>query len=311
MSYYINNILNWRFPVGKAAQLGTIVHAILETIAKIKLARQTSLSTTETKIGVINVDNIDINYIINEIYQQYIILPDFEPNNWTKSDFNKIKKYTFNVLNYNNGYFNPLNRTIISAEEYINFEIKEPWALLPDNKYLRLTGIIDLVCQIDQQTIEVIDYKTSSSLTDFHTGTAINEEFVMRDIQLRFYHYALVRRFGTKYTYIFTLFYITHNTPITILLEDKDVLETEELIKTKFNTILSTTIPKLNRTWKCTRFCPYGKNTFKDTFILPLIQTSSTELVPIGNQMTICEQVHFEFLNKGHAWVEQNMTKTN
>ena len=53
----------------------------------------------------------------------------------------------------------------------------------------------------------------------------------------------------------------------------------------KFEQIKSTRIPRLNKSWKCTRLCHQGKTTFEGTHIKP-------QLNRYGEVMTKCQQVH-------------------
>jgi hypothetical protein len=264
MAWFIQQVLNWQFRPGKAADLGTITHAALEILAEIRLGQQQNIISIETEIGHINVSDFDIDDIVNRTFHFYVEKPEYKNNPWTNKDLFQVRKYVDVVLNHNNGQFNPLTRVVESTEKYISFEIQEPWAILPDNSYLRITGFVDLVTRVNYNTLEITDYKTGS-LTDFHSGADIDVAYAMKDIQLRLYHMALSEEFGCDNNYLLTLFFLKHSKPITVSFDCSSLEETKGMIKEKFLKILNTKIPRLNKTWKCKKFCEYGKNTFENT----------------------------------------------
>ena len=306
MAYYIEYMLNWRYRPGKSADIGTIAHAALEIVAQIKLAKQNRSRNAKTEIGKINVNKFDMNNIIDRTYAFYTSKPEYQNNVWTDKDLRDVRKYVNVVLTHNNEQFNPLKRNIISTEEYLKLEIKEPWAVLPNGDNFKVTGFIDLVTQIDENSYEIIDYKTGK-LNDFLTGQEINETFLRNDIQLRLYHLAVAEKFGCDKNYLLTMFFLKYSKPITIALSCDDIIETKEKIKKRFLEIFNTKIPKLNRTWKCTKFCNYGKNTFQDTSVLPIIQFMDNGIARSGQNCTICDQVNLEINRRGPNWVEDNM----
>lgn len=301
-SFFIENVLQHRFPGGKAANLGSAVHEILEILAKAKLAQQKQTPIIKTNIGELDPNNLDIDRITSDIYQKYQSDKELAHLTWTDKDFKDIKKYVTFALNYNNGYFNPLNRKIIATEQYINLKVKEPWAVLPDNTQFKITGFIDLITECNTDCIEITDYKSGNPSTDFLSGKKIDEAFLFEDIQLRLYHYACCEIYGYDKLYLVTLFYLQGG-PITISFSSKDATETIQRIKNRFIKIYKTTLPKLNRTFKCTRFCDYGKNSFDNA----PIQFIDGQVSNLGAPMCMCDQVKFETDRRGLNWVVDNM----
>lgn len=309
-AYFIENVLGWRFPPKKAADTGTIAHAALETLAYIKLAKQQGWLQSDTEIGFINIENFCIDEIIEKTYQLYIQKEQFKEHEWTDKDFKDITRYVYVVLDHNNSQFNPLKRHIIGIEQYIKLEINEEWALLPDNSQFKITGFIDLVTQIDHDTLEIIDYKTGR-MTDFFSGEDIDFNYLAKkDMQMRFYHWAIAEKYGCDKIYALTMFFLKYSKPITVTFSCDDLIETKERIKNRFLEIKDTLNPKLNRTWRCTKFCPFGKNTFENTQINPIIQFMNNGIANLGNYCTICDQVKFEVDRKGLEWTTNNMKKS-
>lgn len=301
-AYLIENVLSYRFPAGKAANLGTIVHAVLEILAEAKLARQNNQTEIETDIGKLNVDNIDIPILTDNIYQLYISKPELIHLKWEPKDYRDIKKYINKALTHNNGYFHPLNRKIVSSEQYIKIEIKEPWAILPDQTNFKITGFIDLITECNDNCLEITDYKSGNPNADFLTGKKIDEDFLFNDIQLRMYHYACCELYGYNKNYLVTLFYLQGG-PITISFLPEDAMETKERIKKRFLEIYNTKIPKLNKSYKCTRFCDYGKNKPANS----PIQFLDGQISPVGTPMCYCDLVKFETDRRGLKWVCENL----
>ena len=57
--------------------------------------------------------------------------------------------------------------------------------------------------------------------------------------------------------------------------------------------------PRQNRSWKCKRFCPYGKNTFKGTSKESYTQQTLGGIADVGSPCTICDQINYELTLNG------------
>lgn len=315
MAYFIEQNLNYRFPMGKAANLGTITHAVLEILAQIKLGQQKNLSEVETEIGLISVSNFDIEHITDNIYYKYTI-EEYPHLTWEPKDFKDVKKYVNNCLNHNNGAYNPLNKNIISTEQYLRIPVEEDWAILPENKRLNITGFIDLITEVNNSTIEITDYKTGS-MSDFTTGKDISFESLHDDIQLRLYHLAASQMYGCEKNYILTMFFLKFSTPITISFSCEDLPETMERVKRRFIEIYNTKIPRLNKSWdrpmsKCRKFCDFGKKEWPGNKIVPeTIQFLDGQVSSVGAPMCYCDAISLEVNRRGMGWVLENMKNEN
>ena len=305
MAYTIENLLGYRFPPGKAANVGTISHSILEILAKIKLGIQKNEKEVDTSIGKIRTDKYDLIHIMEKSYNDYIVkVPHLK---WESKDYQDVKKYVFNALNHNNGLYSPLNKNIISTEQYIKVPVNENWAILSDQQQLNITGFVDLVTQVNKDTIEITDYKTGA-LTDFLTGQEITSDSLKDDIQLRFYHLAMSELFGCNNNYLLTMFFLKFSKPITISFSCYDLEETKNKIKKRFLEIYNTKLPKLNKSWKCRKFCDYGKTEWKGNNGLPkTIQFMPGQVSEEGSPMCICDAVNFEMNRRGLDWTIENM----
>lgn len=304
-AFFIENVLNYHYPAGKAASIGTITHAILESLAEIKLAQQRKLVEVDIDgVGTLkSFDPIDVVSLSEQIYahQTQNVLNTLK---WEKADLTTVKRHVNKAITHNNGIFNPLNRTIIQTEQYIKIKIDEDWAILPSGGQLNITGFIDLVTKVDENTIEIIDWKTGSQLKDFLSGQELNYENIRNDIQLRMYHLAASKIYGEDKSYMLTMFFTNFGKVFTYNFSVEDIKYTKELIKKKFLEIHGCKIPRRSITWKCRKFCDYAKNTRSDS----PIQFIDNQITAVGDKMCLCDQVYYEVNRRGLQWTVENMS---
>ena len=175
MQYFIEYVLGWRGPSGQKADKGTIVHKVLEVLAVIKKAQQDQIKMIDDDVaGTVDAYDYNIDNIIDQAYNHYSKASSH--HKWTAKDLKDCKEWVYKAIEFNNGMFDPRNRTILCPEQHFDFEIKKPWAKYAydtsDGKlegYLALKGTIDLITQVNDSTIEVIDWKTGRRL-DLATG---------------------------------------------------------------------------------------------------------------------------------------------
>lgn len=163
MQYFLEYVLGIRSPSNKKADKGTIVHKALEILAYIRLNEQNKISSfIDDVIGEVKIDSYDLNTIIEKVYNYYT--QRFTHHQWEVKDFKDCHVWTHKALEYNNGMFDPRNRTIVQPEQHFDIEIKKPWShyvyetkngILEGN--LAIKGTIDLITKINDNTFEVID----------------------------------------------------------------------------------------------------------------------------------------------------------
>jgi hypothetical protein len=147
-----------------------------------------------------------------------------------------------------------------------------------------------LITQVDDDTIEVVDWKTGKRL-DWATGQEKTHEKLQKDPQLMIYHYAINHIFPQYKHVIFTIYFINDGGPFSVLFEPKDMIYTEDLLKNKFNYIKKTKKPRLNKTWMCNKLCHFGKTSFENTSIVPIIEYRDNQTCKKDTMMTKCEQI--------------------
>ena len=297
MQYYLEYVLGWRGPSGKKADKGTIVHKVLEILAVIKKADQDQeVEIYDDVVGNINIYNYDLDTLIKLVYDHYTKKTEYHA--WTEKDYKDCYNWTFKALDFNDGMFDPRKRTILMPEQHFDFEIKKPWSKysyrLPDNTMLKgnlgLKGTIDLITLVNKSTIEIIDWKTGKRL-DWATGQQKTQEKLENDPQLRIYHYAIKHLYPEIENIIFSIYFINDGGPFSVCFHDSDINKTEDMLRQKFEIIKNTKKPHLKKSWMCRKLCHFGKTTFENTEIEPMIEYRDNQVTEKYQFMTKCEQV--------------------
>lgn len=294
--YYIEYVLGWRGPSNKKADKGTIVHKVLEVLAFIKKAQQDNITEiVDDIVGKLDINNYDLNKICDLVYDHYITANSH--HTWEPKDKKDCIKWVEKTLSFNNGMFDPRNRDIICPEQHFDFIIEKEWAKYsydtPDGKLegnLALKGTIDLITKIDDNFIEIIDWKTGKRL-NWATGKEKTQEHLENDPQLRIYHYAASKLYPKVENFMITINFINDGGPFSICFQPSDLIKTEIMLKEKFEKIKAVKRPALNKTWMCSKLCHFGKTNFTGTIIPPLEEYRDGQLTPKGSIMSKCEQI--------------------
>ena len=294
--YFMEYVLGWRGPSGQKADKGTIVHKVLEILAVIKKAQQDNIDFIDDDVvGKVSVSNYSLNVLIEEVYKYYS-----EANShhkWALKDYKDCHAWVYKAIEFNEGMFDPRNRHILCPEQHFDIEIKKPWSAYsydtPDGKlegYLALKGTIDLITLVNDNTIEIIDWKTGRRL-DWATGQEKTLEKLQSDPQLRIYHYAISNLYPHIDHIIFSIYFINDGGPFSICFDKSDIPKTEDMLRQKFDIVKNTRKPRLNKSWMCNKLCHFGKTTFDNTHIEAEKEYRDSQTCKIGSAMTKCEQV--------------------
>jgi len=136
-------------------------------------------------------------------------------------------------------------------------------------------------------------------------------EKLRNDMQLRIYHYAAHHLFPQYENILVTINYINDGGPFTVFFSRSDIDVTLENIRKKYEAIRDIEIPKLTKSWKCTKLCFAGKSTFEDTNVLPLIEKRAGQRTPQGQIMTKCEQCKYVNQHRNIGAMMKNMSAPN
>ena len=294
--YFFDYVMGYRSPSNKKADKGTIVHKVLEILAFVKYYEQKKQYTfVDDIVGEVDIYSYDLDLIIDQVYHHYTTA--FDHHAWSEKDKSDCSKWVYKAINYGNGMFDPRKRNVLCPEQQFDITIEKPWAKFDydyqGNKLtgnLAIKGTIDLITTINEDTLEIIDWKTGRRL-DWATGQEKTQEKLEKDPQLMIYYYAISRLYPNIKSCIFTIYFINDGGPFSMTFDESDLHKTEYLLKQKYDHIRNCSNPRLSKSWKCTKLCHYGKSTFKDTNIDPLIEYRDGQTCQKDNFMTMCEQL--------------------
>lgn len=298
--YFFDYVLGYKSPSNKKADKGTIVHKVLEILAFIKFTDQNNQdSFVDDILGEINISNYDLSKIIKDIYNYYSSL--FTHHEWSNKDEKDCTQWVYKALEYGGGLFDPRNRNILYPEQKFDILIDKPWSKYEYDNIkgnLAIKGTIDLITKVNDSTLEIIDWKTGRRL-NWATGEEKTQAKLEKDPQLMIYFYAAQKLYPEIDHCIVTIFFINDGGPFSMTFDKKDLIKTEDLLRSKFEQIKKCRKPKLSRSWKCNKLCHYGKNTFENTRITPLVEYRDGQVCNKNHFMTMCEQIKHDIEMEG------------
>jgi hypothetical protein len=275
------------------AEIGTIVHKVLEILAQQKKNIQDNKHFNDFQdkclVNYIPVDDLysqdNIEAIFNSVYDYY---SSKSQNNFTPKEEKICRKYVQKALTFKDGIFDPRKQNIISPETFFDLPIEKDWAKLPNGEYLRIRGTIDLTVEESPGILQIIDYKTGQKKS-WKTGR--DKEYIdfEVDFQLNLYYYALSKLYPNIKQFIVTIYFIQFGCPYTMVFDQSNIIKTEEMIKQTMQEINQCKQPKLLKTWFCSRVCGFGKNP----------HPSGKMNTKTGKTYTICEYINKRIQQNG------------
>ena len=285
MQYFITYVLGHRSISGKKAQLGTIVHKVMECLASCKKELQDnpakSMSITDDAVGEIKFTERKLftkKFVADLLDRSYEYYTESCTHHYTGADMKFCKKSVDDALSYNDGQFDPRKRNVVASEPQFDILIEEDWAKyeykMPDGKtvegQLAIKGTIDLVTEVDEGVIEVIDWKTGRRL-NWATGEEKTYEKLLEDPQLLLYNYAISKLFPEYKQAIMSIYYIRDGGPFSMCFDKSDEKKFLEMLEKRFKQIQRNDFPQpISRTrkhFKCTKLCHFYKNKWPGTNI--------------------------------------------
>lgn len=283
MQYFLTYVLGHQSISGKKAQLGTIVHKVMEVLGSCKKILQDSdtkeMECEDDALGTIPFTKRRLNTkkFVNEILKlSYEYYTTGCSHHYTNADYKFCDQATWGGLNYNEGQFDPRNRHVVAAEPHFDILIEEDWAkyeqILPDGSSitgnLAIKGTVDLVTEIADGVLEVVDWKTGRRL-DWATGEEKTYQRLIEDPQLLLYYYAISKTFPEYKQAIMSIFYIKDGGPFSLCFDKSDETKFLGMLQERFEDIKANISPRpisQDRShWKCTKLCHFCKNDWEDT----------------------------------------------
>ena len=283
LQYYITYVLGHRSTSGKKAQLGTIVHKVMECLAVCKKR----LQGKQTKTMVVKDDAIgEIKFTPKNLYTKTFVAKllkrsyEYYTENcvhkYTGADYRFCEKLVEDALTYNEGQFDPRERKIVEAEPQFDIPIEEDWAKysykLPNGEtatgQLAIKGTIDLVTEVEDGVIEVIDWKTGRRL-NWATGEEKTYEKLIEDPQLLLYNYAISKLFPEYEQAIMSIYFIRDGGPFSMCFDADDQAKFLNMLEKRYKQIKRNDFPQpvsyTRKNFKCTKLCHFYKNKWPGT----------------------------------------------
>jgi len=268
--YYLTYETDWQSPPNFGALQGTLVHEILEGLARPLCKNDQGNSKGDA--DQINKKNWK-KYLLSQYRKQQIWT--YDKKAWTKKCDKCIwqKNASCKILGMSvdevatcprrgvedaaklvkqvtqdKGDNSPFNRTILDVEKYFELEIKDA------SDIILVKGYIDIVTEIDDDTIEVMDYKTGSWTQSYPE--------CRKDPQFLIYHLA-AKTIYSKYNNILIVPYYMRKIPIVLAFDDRDDHKTIKALLYYWHKIKEDKCPLrrcdknngVNYDWKCNALC--------------------------------------------------------
>jgi ferredoxin-thioredoxin reductase catalytic subunit len=255
--YFLEYVLNLPSPSGKKAMLGTIVHHVLELLAKASKINRTG------KI-------LDTEYLLHICWSRYI--GELEGMELGEKDYKFCQKTINKVID---SPYNPSNLKVIDTEkrfqipvngESFSYNSFNPTINEIETGNCELRGTMDLVTEIDKDTLEVIDWKTGLRKC-WSTGKEKDYSYLFdNDIQLRMYDLACSILYPQYKHRLMTVHFINKGGPFTVAFDDSEREKTLKVLNSHFSRISNNQCPsrikedKPKSSWKCRNVCHFGKS---------------------------------------------------
>jgi hypothetical protein len=283
--------------------MGSIVHKALELLAHRRVCEQGGLAGfREDEVGrQFWAEDMGLETAVGIAWHHYTHKND-SGHQWTDAEYENCLRWTRDVIEFNGGCFNPLNRDIVCPEQYFDLTIDEPWARYEyvdpfSGKSLvgrlSIKGSIDLITRVAPGVIEYLDWK-SGARKCWVKNKPKEYGDLCDDPQLLLYFYALSRLYPDYRSTLVTIFFAQDRMPFTIPFNrETDVPRALDMLRKRFETIRKDGLPhrimdEPARKWWCGRICHYGRTKYKDT------------------KDSVCDAVHKDVVNLG---LERAMVK--
>jgi len=301
MQYFMTYVLGYRSESGKKAQLGTACHKVMECLASCKKELQDNpdkkeLSIMDDAIGEVSFTPRKLKTkklvadLLSRSYEHY---GSTDSHKYYPADFKFCEKQIETALTFNDGQFDPRKRDIVDTEPTFDIAIEEDWAKyeyeMPDGTTIKgnlaIKGTIDLVTKIDDDIIEVVDWKTGQR-KNWATGEVKTYEKLLDDAQLLLYNYAISKLYPDYQQAIMSIFFTRDGGPFSMCFDKSDQDRFLEMLRKRFEEIKENVKPRpisySRRDFRCQKLCHFYKNDWP------------------GTNTTMCEHVEQRLHTIGH-----------
>jgi hypothetical protein len=244
--YFLHHDVGIESIAGKKANLGTIVHWVLEQMAKAKRINR------HEKHPVL----LDPARLLEVAWKRYTGL--YPNHDYKPADKRFCAEQINAVLDTD---YHPYNLNVLSTEKQFELKIGKPFF-----EDFGIRGTIDLITAPAENTLEVIDYKTGER-KDWITGEELDVEKLHADIQFRVYDLAVRKIYPQFKNYMYTMYFTRNGGPFTVTFTDEDRVHTYDILYKAQQQIRGDESPKrlkddrgrMMESWKCRSVCQFGK----------------------------------------------------
>lgn len=263
LKWFLQYVLGYREPSGKAAVLGTICHYVLECIAKSKIARQDGVPFIEDEVvGRIGHDYdleewVDLCFEHFAEAEKHLVLTDSDCEQCHKNIEKARRHHLFpenhaHIIEPEGGFFLPIE------EVWANYSYMEGDGVV--NGKIQLNGFIDLVFRDERGTLNFVDYKFGSSTKDWATDKEKDTASIIRDTQLCMYYWALRKKFPDE-DIVANLWFVKVGKTFTHIFDKQQEKHLMDKVESTIAKIRGLQRPNARYTWKC-KFCPFKTTDF-------------------------------------------------
>jgi len=262
--WLLQYILNIKEPAGKAAELGTCGHSVLEAVAKSKIVRQEGKRYKKDKLF----GNVYARYDLDKWID--IAFEECKKRNphlkFAPADKRKLSKNVHTAVAHE---FSPENhKEVIAVEKFFTLPIDKPWGkatVLEDGevkeKQLYVNGFIDIIFRNDAGELNYLDYKFGRPY-DWNKGVDKTYSNIVDDIQLCLYYYAMQKLYPDE-PITTIIWYIAYDKVFILNFGDETIRFAEERLQAIFEKIRYLDKPACNYGSHC-NFCPYRRYNFSN-----------------------------------------------
>ena len=156
---------------------------------------------------------------------------------------------------------------------------------------LAIKGTIDLVTKIDDNIIEVVDWKTGQR-KNWATGEVKTYEKLLDDAQLLLYNYAISKLYPDYEQAIMSIFFTRDGGPFSMCFDKSDQNRFLEMLRKRYEEIKDNIKPRpissSRRDFRCQKLCHFYKNNWPGTNTT-MCEYVENKLHTIGHEKTLKE----------------------
>jgi len=310
MQYFMTYVLGHRSDSGKKAQQGTACHKVMECLAACK--KELQQKPDDKKLIIVDDAIGEVEFTPKKLYtkkfvkdlldRSYEHYTSMDNHRYYPADFRFCQDQVETAITFNDGQFDPRNRTIVDTEPTFDIPIEQDWAKyqyeMPNgeiiNGRLAIKGTIDLVTSVADDIIEVIDWKTGQR-KNWATGEVKDYNKLQKDPQLLLYNYAISKLYPNYEQAIMSIFFTRDGGPFSMCFDSADQESFLEMLRKRFEEIKANIKPKpiseKRLDFRCQRLCHFYKNNWP------------------GTNTTMCEYVENKIHTIGYKEAVKECTK--